>query len=136
MRNAELSQQSRGRNIRARQSQEIVLRAGEFVLQLRHFLLGSVQHRPQLVSEAQLDAGALNLWALFQFRAQAVLQLIDGNARLLQQRTRHAIRLIEKSGKKMFIPDFLMIKLRCNILRSLQRLLHFLSEPVNAHASK
>jgi hypothetical protein len=36
----------------------------------------------------------------------------------------------------MFIRNFLMIKLRGNILRRLERLLHFLGKPVDAHASR
>jgi hypothetical protein len=35
----------------------------------------------------------------------------------------------------MLIGDFLMIELRSDVLRRLQRLLHLLREPVDPHAS-
>jgi hypothetical protein len=36
----------------------------------------------------------------------------------------------------MFVGDFLMIELRRDILRRLERFLHFLREPVDPHTSR
>jgi hypothetical protein len=43
--------------------------------------------------------------------------------------------LIEQRREKMLIRNFLVIGLRSEILRSLERLLHFLRELIDAHAS-
>jgi hypothetical protein len=43
--------------------------------------------------------------------------------------------LIEQRREKMLIRNFLVIGLRSEILRSLEPLLHFLRELVDAHAS-
>src|SRR5260370_28258167 len=66
---------------------------------------------------------------------QTVAQLIYVDSDLLEQRSRYSLCLIEQGGKKMLIRNFLVIGLRSEILRRLERLLHFLRELIDAHAS-
>jgi hypothetical protein len=66
---------------------------------------------------------------------QTVAQLIYVDSDLLEQRSRYSLRLIEQGRKKMLIRNFLVIGLRSEILRRLERLLHFLREFIDAHAS-
>jgi hypothetical protein len=44
--------------------------------------------------------------------------------------------LVEERRQKMLVRDFLMIKLRSDVLRGLERFLHFLGELVDAHNSR
>jgi hypothetical protein len=74
--------------------------------------------------------------ATFQLGAKPVLQLIYVCADLLEKRTSYSIALVQKSGKKMFVRDFGIVQLRREVLRRLQRLLHFLRVSVDAHGSK
>src|SRR6266700_1523831 len=66
---------------------------------------------------------------------QTGAQLIYVDSDLLEQRSRYSLCLIEQGRKKMLIRNFLVIGLRSEILRRLERLLHFLRELIDAHAS-
>src|SRR6266403_2872286 len=66
---------------------------------------------------------------------QTGAQLIYVDSDLLEQRSRYSLCLIEQGRKKMLIRNFLVIRLRSEILRHLVRLLHFLRELIDAHAS-
>src|SRR6266567_5529755 len=67
---------------------------------------------------------------------QTVAQQIYVDSYLLEQRSRYSLCLIEQGRKKMLIRDFLVIGLRSEILRCLERLLHLLRELIDAHASR
>jgi hypothetical protein len=61
--------------------------------------------------------------------------LIRLDADFLQQRLSDAIALIEQRRQEMLVADFLMIELRSDILRRLERFLHLLGELVDPHIS-
>ena len=113
-----------------------MLSAGEFILQLRHFLFGVVQHGSEFVREPQIAGGAMNFRAAFQLRAQTLAQLVYVCSNLFEQRSCDALALVQQRGKKMFVRDFGIIRLRRQVLRSLQRLLHLLRVFVDAHLFK
>jgi len=64
------------------------------------------------------------------------MQLINICPNLLEERASYSIALVQKSGKKMFVRDFRIVQLRREVLRRLQRLLHFLRVSVDAHGFK
>src|SRR5438552_6135513 len=103
-----------------------MLSAGEFIFELGHLLLGTVQHTAKFVGEPQIGSGAVNCWAALQLRAQAFPQLIYICSNLLKEWPRYALALVQKSRKKMFVRNFRMLSLRSEVLRRLQRLLHLL----------
>jgi hypothetical protein len=78
----------------------------------------------------------LNRRAPFEFAGQAFTQTSHRNTNLFEQRPRYSVALVQKRGEKMFVGNFLIIGLRSQILRRLQRLLHFLGELVDAHPSR
>src|SRR6266481_3389885 len=113
-----------------------MLSAGEFIFELGHLLLGAVQHGAQFVRDAQIGRAAVDFRATLQLRAKPFLQLINICPNLLEERASYSIALVQKSGKKMFVRDFGIVQLRREVLRRLQRLLHFLRVSVDAHGSK
>ena len=113
-----------------------MLSAGEFIFELGHLLLGIVQHGAQFVRDPQIGRAAVDFRATLQLRAKPFLQLINICPNLLEQRASDSIALVQKSGKKMFVRDFGVVQLRREVLRRLQRLLHFLRVSVDAHGSK
>jgi hypothetical protein len=113
-----------------------MLSAGELIFELGHLLLGAVQHGAQLIRDPEIGSGAMNLRATLQVRAKSFLQLLNICPNLLEERASYSIALIQKSRKKMFVRDFGIVQLRGEILRRLQRLLHFLRVSVDAHVSK
>ena len=131
-----LLKQLRRGNICARESEKIMLRADEFVSQLRHLLLGRIQHVAQLVADHYLDRAAVDLRAAFQIGVQTRVQAPGRNAHFLEERTRYAISLIEQGNEKMLVRYLIVMRLRGKALRSLHRFLHLLREPVESHSSK
>src|SRR6516162_6459994 len=113
-----------------------MLSAGEFIFELGHLLLGIVQHGAQFVRYPQIGSATVDFRATLQFRAKPFLQLINICPDLLQERASYSIALFQKSGEKMLVRDFGIVQLRREILRRLQRLLHFLCVSVDAHDSK
>src|SRR5437588_5753425 len=112
-----------------------MLGAGVFVFQLRHFLFRTVEHTAELVRKTKIDTGAGNSRATFELSGQSFTKLICLDADLFQQRLSDAVALIEQRGQKMLVGDFLMIELRSDILRRLQRFLHLLRKFIDAHPS-
>ena len=113
-----------------------MLGAGELVLELRHFLFGAVQDAAKLVRQTKIDTRAGDFRFAIQLSEQLIAELIWLNADFFEQRLGDALALIEQSGQKMFVRDFLMIELRSDILRGLQRFLHLLRKFIDAHPSK
>ena len=107
-----------------------------FIFQFRHLLLGAVQDAAEFVRKTQIDGCAVNFRTSLKFTGKAFTQTSHRHTNLFEQRPRYSIRLIEKHGKKMLVSDFLVIGLRSEILRRLQRFLHLLRELVDAHASR
>jgi len=107
----------------------------KLVFQDRHLLLRAVEHAAQFIGETKIDRAAVHLWTPFELARQSLSQAIHRHANFFEQWPGYAVALVKKRGKKMLIRNFLMIKLRCDILRRLQRLLHFLREFVDAHIS-
>src|SRR5207247_9822280 len=112
-----------------------MLGARIFVFQLRHFFLGAVQHAAKLIRKAKVDSGAGDSRPAFELSSQSFAQSIHRNPDFLEQRLSDAVALVEERRQKMLIRDFMMIKLLSDVLRGLERLPHFLAEPVNAHNS-
>src|SRR3954470_8816386 len=110
-----------------------MLRAQEFVLQLRHLLLGSVDYRAPAIAEPQINRSAMNLRTPAQLAIQPLPQRRGRDAEFLEQRSRHAIGLVEERCQEMFVADLLMVVLPGDILRRLQRLLHLLGEFLWSH---
>jgi len=75
----------------------------------------------------------VNFRATLELARQSFAQTVNRDADFLEQWLSYTLALIEKRGKKVFIRNLLMIELRSDILRCLQRLLHLLCEPVDAH---
>jgi len=75
----------------------------------------------------------VNFRATLELARQSFTQTVNRNADFLEQWLRYTVALIEKRGKKVLIRNLLMIELRSDILRRLQRLLHLLRELVDAH---
>src|SRR5215475_9445887 len=113
-----------------------MLSARELIFELGHLLLGAVQYGAQFVRDPEIGSAAMYFRATLQFFAKPFLQLIDICPNLLQQRTSYSIALIQKRREKMFVRDFGIVQLRREVLRGLQRLLHFLRVSVDAHVSK
>ena len=113
-----------------------MLSAGEFIFELGHLLLGAVQHGAQFVRDPQIGGAAVDFRTTLQLRAKPFLQLINICPNLLEERASYSIALVQKSGKKMFVRDFGIVQLRREVLRRLQRLLHFLRVSVDAHGIK
>ena len=84
----------------------------------------------------QIGRAAVDFRATLQLCAKPFLQLIYICPNLLEERASYSIALIKKSGKKMFVRDFRMIRLRSEVLCRLQRFLHLLRVSVDAHAPK
>ncbi len=63
-------------------------------------------------------------------------QISRRHAQLFQQRARHPIGLFEEREQKMFVRDLAALRLRSEILRRLQRLLHFLGKFLDSHPSR
>src|SRR6266446_4050944 len=113
-----------------------MLGAGIFVFQLRHLLLGAVEHTAELIGESQIDSRAVHFRTPLELGGQSFPQSIRRHADFLEKRLCYSIALIEKRGQEMLVGNFLMIELRSDILRRLQRLLHLLRELIDAHESK
>src|SRR5512132_1125486 len=113
-----------------------MLRAGEFIFELGHLLLGAVQHGTEFIRDPQIGGAAMAFRATLQLRAKPFLELIYICPNFLEERASYSIALVQKSGKKMFVRDFGIVQLRREVLRRLQRLLHFLRVSVDAHGSK
>ena len=109
--------------------------AEEFIFQLRHFLFGGIDCRAQLVADALIITSALDLRTSLQFLGEATAQICNSHAHFFQQGPRHAIRLVEKREQEMLVRNLLLIELRRDILRCLQRLLHLLSKLIRSHVS-
>ncbi len=60
----------------------------------------------------------------------------DGNANFFQKRPRHTVGLVQEREQKMLVSYFLLIELRSDILRRLQRLLHLLRKFIRSHSYK
>src|SRR6202011_3211648 len=111
-----------------------MLGAGEFIFELRHLLFCAVEHATEFIRKSKIDMRAGDSRPPFELGGQSFTQTVRGHANLLEQRLSDPVALIEKSRQKMFVGNFLMIELRSDILRRLQRLLHLLGELVDAHA--
>src|ERR1700730_5793286 len=101
-----------------------MLGARELVFQLRHLLLRTVEHPAEFIREAKIDTRSVNFRATLELARQLFTQPVNRDADFLEQWLRYTVALIEKRGKKVFIRNLLMIELRSDILRRLQRLLH------------
>ena len=113
-----------------------MLGAEEFVLQLRHLLFGRIDRRAQVIADPQIVTAALDLRPPLELlRSTAVPQIRDRDAHLLEQRPRHAFGLVEQREQEMLVRDFLLIELRSDILRRLQRFLHLLGKFIRSHVS-
>src|SRR6266576_6359279 len=112
-----------------------MLRARELILQFRHLFLRAIEDAAKFICQSQIDRGAVDFRASLQLRMQTVAQLVRIDSNFLKERSRYSIRLIEKSKKEMLIGNFLVIGLRGEILRRLQRLLHLLRELIDTHES-
>ena len=132
-RDAEVFQQFRRGNIGAGEREQVMLSTRILVLQLRHLLFRAIQHATQFVRQSQIDSRAVHLRTAIELRTQAVTQLIRVDSNFFEQRPCYSVGLIKESRKKMLVRDFLVIELRSEILRRLQRFLHFLREFVHAH---
>ena len=108
----------------------------ELIFEPGHLLFGTVQHGTEFIRDPQVGRGSVDLRSMLQVRTQPFLQLIYICPNLLEERPRYTIALIQKSGKKMLIRDFWVIRLRSEVLCRLQRLLHLLRVSINAHPSK
>ena len=108
----------------------------KLVLQFGHLLLRAVQDTAEFVREAQIESRAVNFRTALQLRAQSFAQLLYICPNFLKQRASYSVALVQKSGKKMLVGDFLMISLRSQVLCRLQRLLHLLRELVDAHSPR
>ena len=113
-----------------------MLGAGVFVLQLRHLFLRAVEYAAEFVRQTKIDSRAVNFRTTLELGGQSFSQSIRRHTDFLEERLGDSIALIQKGRQKMFVRYFLMIELRSDILRRLQRLLHLLGEPVNAHNSQ
>ena len=109
--------------------------AGVFVLQLRHFLFRAVEHTAELIGQTKIDTRAGDFRFPIQLRQQAIAQIVRLNADFFEQRLGDAVALIEQRQKEMFVGNFLMVRLRSEVLRCLERLLHLLGELVDPHDS-
>jgi hypothetical protein len=107
----------------------------EFILQLHHLLLRRVDRRPQLVPNPLIVSAALDFRPPLQFLRQPRPQIRDRDSHLLQEWPRHPIGLVEQREQEMLIRYLLLIELRGDILRRLQRLLHFLGKFIWSHGS-
>src|SRR6266853_2251283 len=113
-----------------------MLGARIFVFQLRHFFLSAVEQAAELIGKPKIDSRAGDSRPAFELSGQSLAQSIRRNTNFLEQRLSYAVTLVEERRQKMLVRDFLMIKLRSDVLRGLERFLHFLGEPVNAHTSQ
>src|SRR4029077_17134449 len=113
-----------------------MLGARIFVFQLRHFFLRGVEHAAEFIGKTKIDSGAGDSRPAFELSAQSLAQSIRRNTDFLQKRLSDAVALVEERGQKMLVADFLMIKLRSDVLRRLERFLHLLGELVDGHPSR
>src|SRR6266852_7037919 len=100
-----------------------MLGARKLVFQDRHLLLRAVEHAAQFIGETKIDRAAVHLWTTLELARQSLSQAIHGHANFFEQRPGYAVALIKKRGEKMLVCNLLMIRLRRDILRRLQRLL-------------
>ena len=110
-----------------------MLCADEFVLQFRHLLFRAVEHAAEIVPDPLIDIPAGYAGQLLERAAQLLLERLRRHAHLLEQRPGDAFGLVEQREEEMLVRDLLLIELRGDILRGLDRLLHFLRELVDAH---
>ena len=113
-----------------------MLGARIFIFQLRHFFLRAVEHAAELIGKPKIDSRAGDSRPAFELSGQSLAQSIRRNTDFLEQRLSDAVALVEERGQKMLVADFLMIKLRSDVLRGLERFLHLLGELVDAHNSQ
>ena len=78
-------------------------------------------------------ARATHAGALFQRAAELFIQRAHGHSQFFQQRPRHPFPLREQRQQKMLVRNLLVRHLRGEVLRTLQRLLHFLRKTVGSH---
>ena len=116
--------------------EQIMLGAGVFVLQLRHLALGGVEDVAQIIRQPKIDRRASDFRKPIQLGQQPLTQPIRIDPDLLEQRLRDSIAVIKEREQEMFIRQFLMVRIRGQVLRRLQALLHFLGEALNPHTSK
>src|SRR6266699_3333369 len=110
-----------------------MLGARKLVLQFGHLLLRAVQDTAEFIREAQIDSRAVDFRTALQLRAQSFAQLLYICSNFLKEGPGYSVALLQKSGKKMLVGDFLIISLESQILRGLKRFLHLLRELVDAH---
>src|SRR6476620_8005313 len=113
-----------------------MLSARKLIFELGHLLFSAVQHGAEFVRDPQIGGAAVDFRSTLELRAKPFLQLINICPNLLQERTTYSIALVEESGKEVFVRYFGIVQLRREILCRLQRLLHFLRVPVDAHGPK
>ena len=118
-RDTEIFENFGGGNIRGDQRQQIVLGTGELIFQDRHLFFRAIKHAAKLGREANIGGAAGNSGATLELGRQSFVQLIDRYANFFEQRPRDPLALIKQRGEEMFVVDFLMIKLRSDILRRL-----------------
>ena len=113
-----------------------MLGAGKLILEFCHFFFRAVEHAAQLVGHAKINIRTGDLRLAIQLPQQSIAQLIRLNTDFLEQWSRDAVALIEKRQKEMLIRDFLLVGLRSEVLRPLERFLHLLGEFVDPHRLK
>src|SRR5207302_1578161 len=94
------------------------------------------EHAAKLIGEPKIDGRAVHFRAPLKFAGQSFTQAIRRHADFLEKRLRYSIALIEKRRQEMLVGNFLMIELRSDVLRRLQRFLHLLSELIDTHNFK
>ena len=110
-----------------------MLGAEEFVLQFRHLFFRAVEYAAEVIPNPLIDIPTGYAGQLLERAAQLLFERLRRHAHLLEQRTGDAFGLGEQREEKMLVRDLLLIELRRDILRGLERLLHFLRELVDAH---
>src|SRR6202011_2451593 len=100
--------------------------ASVFVFQLRHLLFRAVEHAAELIRKTKIDSGTNNFGTALKLAGQSFAQPVRRHTDFLEQRLSDAIALIKQRRQKMLVTDLLMIELRSDILRRLQRFLHLL----------
>ena len=78
------------------QREEVVFGAQEFVLERGHFLAGIVHGLAQAARKRNLAAAADDLGSAGEFGVELLAEFGRRNADLFEQRTRHAVGLVEK----------------------------------------
>src|SRR6266403_944124 len=109
-----------------------MLGARIFIFQLRHFFPRAGEHDAELMGKPKIDSRAGDSRPAFELSGQSLAQSIRRDTDFLEQRLSDAVALVEERGQKMLVADFLMIKLRSDVLRGLERFLHLLGELVDS----